>query len=97
MSRRVIVVFPFPYSHVLKSGKTVIQHIYDSHFSGVERAEGLVQLWDFIKDKIDSERFIQVRERLIHQVEHAGEWRDIVNTYFYRKSGIADDHGRLIY
>jgi hypothetical protein len=34
-----------PYTHRLHSGKTVIQHIYDSHFDGVEqvktfRAEG---------------------------------------------------------
>jgi alpha-glucuronidase len=38
-----------------------------------------------------------VRERLAHQAEHASEWRDRVNTYFYRKSGIPDAAGRLIY
>ncbi len=30
-----------PYSHRLKSGKTVIQHIYDTHFEGVEQAKQL--------------------------------------------------------
>ncbi|QJD87377.1 alpha-glucuronidase family glycosyl hydrolase [Cohnella herbarum] len=85
------------YTHVLKSGKTVIQHIYDSHFNGADQAVDLVAQWDSIKEKIDEGIYLQVRERLLHQAEHAGEWRDIVNTYFYRKSGIADDYDRLIY
>lgn len=34
-----------PYTHVLHSGKTVIQHIYDTHFEGAERAEGLLDAW----------------------------------------------------
>ncbi|WEK53026.1 MAG: alpha-glucuronidase family glycosyl hydrolase [Candidatus Cohnella colombiensis] len=86
-----------PYTHMLKSGKTVIQHIYDSHFSGADRAANMIVLWDSIENKIDRDRYQQVRERLIHQAEHALEWRDIVNTYFNRKSGISDDYGRHIY
>lgn len=31
-----------PYTHVLHSGKTVIQHIYDTHFEGAKRAAGLL-------------------------------------------------------
>ncbi|MFB5760099.1 hypothetical protein [Paenibacillus medicaginis] len=29
-------------------------------------------------------------------MEHAGEWRDMINTYFFRKSGIPDEHERTI-
>ncbi len=86
-----------PYTHVLQSGTTVIQHIYDTHFGGAERAAGLVEKWDSIAAQVDSDRFRQVRERLAHQAEHACEWRDMINTYFYRKSGIADEQGRVIY
>ena len=77
-----------PYTHVLKSGKTVIQHIYDTHFEGVEQAAELVERWRSLEGKIDAERYKSVLERLNEQAEHAEEWRDVINTYFYRKSGI---------
>lgn len=86
-----------PYTHILRSGTTVIQHIYDSHFAGAELAVGLLVQWDSIKEKVDGSRYGQVRDRLVHQAEHAKEWRDIINTYFYRKSGIEDTKGRVIY
>ncbi|WP_239619035.1 alpha-glucuronidase family glycosyl hydrolase [Cohnella mopanensis] len=86
-----------PYTHVLKSGKTVIQHIYDSHFEGADRAAELLESWNSVERKVDSGKHNRVRERLVHQAEHAQEWRDQINTYFYRKSGIADAQGRPIY
>ena len=82
---------------MLHSGKTVIQHIYDTHFEGVEQAAELVERWRSLEGKIDAERYESVLERLLEQAEHAKEWRDVINTYFYRKSGIADQHGRKIY
>lgn len=86
-----------PYTHVLKSGKTVIQHIYDSRFEGAERAEALVARWETLKGLVDDGRFAQVKARLQEQAGHAKEWRDVINTYFWRKSGIPDAHGRKIY
>lgn len=86
-----------PYTHKLKSGKTVIQHIYDTHFEGAEQARELLQKWESLEGKVDEARFQRVKERLEHQAEHACEWRDVINTYFYRKSGIPDAHGRKIY
>ncbi|MFD0693416.1 alpha-glucuronidase family glycosyl hydrolase [Paenibacillus sp. GCM10027628] len=86
-----------PYTHVLKSGKTVIQHIYDSHFEGAEQAAGLVSAWTSLKGLIDDVRYVEVLQRLQEQAEHAKEWRDIINTYFARKSGIPDKQGRMIY
>jgi alpha-glucuronidase len=38
-----------------------------------------------------------VRGRLELQVANAAQWRDVVNTYFARKSGIPDERGRRIY
>jgi alpha-glucuronidase len=38
-----------------------------------------------------------VKERLEAQLANAREWRDQVNTYYYRMSGINDEHGRKIY
>ncbi|MCR6095090.1 alpha-glucuronidase [Salipaludibacillus agaradhaerens] len=86
-----------PYSYVLSSGKTVIQHIYDTHFAGVEQVEQYRQQWKQLQGRIDKKRFDDVATKLDIQFEHAKEWRDIVNTYFYRKSGIDDQHNRPIY
>jgi hypothetical protein len=38
--------------------------------------------------------FCQGTWRLDEQLEHAKEWRDVINSYFYRKTGIADELGR---
>ncbi|WP_431085993.1 alpha-glucuronidase family glycosyl hydrolase [Paenibacillus sp. 8b26] len=86
-----------PYTHVLHSGQTVIQHIYDTHFEGAERAANLRDTWVSLRDHLDEAIYAQVLERLEHQTEHAQEWRDRINTYFYRKSGIADQKNRPIY
>ncbi|WP_407945793.1 hypothetical protein [Paenibacillus puerhi] len=86
-----------PYTHRLKSGKTVIQHIYDTHFEGAEQAEGLIGKWDALEGKVDATRHERVRSRLVEQAGHAKEWRDMINTYFLRKSGIRDERDRVIY
>ncbi|GJM82069.1 hypothetical protein HMSSN139_45650 [Paenibacillus sp. HMSSN-139] len=88
-----------PYSHRLHSGKTVIQHIYDAHFAGVEAAEELKKTWDAkaLRDRVDPLLHAAVADRLAEQAEHAKHWRDVVNTYFYRKSGVPDERGRTIY
>nr|WP_235946279.1 alpha-glucuronidase [Saccharibacillus alkalitolerans] len=86
-----------PYTHVLKSGKTVIQHIYDSRFEGAARVESWIERWRELEGGVDDERFSHILRRLEGQLENARQWRDVVNTYFYRKSGIPDEQGRNIY
>lgn len=86
-----------PYRHQLKSGKTVIQHIYDTHFLGVEQVEDMIQKWKQLEQKIDSYRYQNVLERFHMQLDNAIEWRDRINTYFYRHSGIPDEQNRIIY
>lgn len=86
-----------PYTYKLQSGKTVIQHIYDTHFKGVEEVGGLISRWDKLEGIVDSWTFSNVRERFVLQLKNAKEWRDKINTYFLRKSGIPDDRNRTIY
>ena len=86
-----------PYQHRLRSGKTIIQHIYDSHFEGVEEVEEMIRLWKELEGKIEERIYQNVSERFVRQLENAREWRDQVNSYFYRKCGIADEKGRRIY
>lgn len=85
------------YTHKLHSGNTVIQHIYDSHFRGVEEVKNMISAWKRLEDVVDNEIFQEALERLKIQLDSAVEWRDVINTYFYRKSGIADEKGRKIY
>ncbi|MDO3410126.1 alpha-glucuronidase [Saccharibacillus sp. CPCC 101409] len=86
-----------PYTHVLKSGKTVIQHIYDSRFDGAEKVENWIARWRELESGVDAQRFAHILERLSGQLKNARQWRDVVNTYFYRKSGIPDERERPVY
>ncbi|WP_206831630.1 alpha-glucuronidase [Alicyclobacillus fructus] len=86
-----------PYTHVLHSGKTVIQHIYDTHYDGVEAVAWMIEAWRRLSGWIDPVRYERVLARLEDQLLRATEWRDVINTYFYRKCGIADERGRHIY
>lgn len=86
-----------PYTHVLQSGSTVIQHIYDTHFRGFDTVKEYISQWAQIQGKISTEDFENVAERLERQLNNAMEWRDQVNTFFWRMSGIPDERGRLIH
>lgn len=86
-----------PYSYMLKTGKTLIQHIYDSHFEGVEEVEKMLDLWRTIQDEVDPMVYDRVMQRMDDQLEHSKEWRDVICSYFYRKTGIEDAKGRKIY
>lgn len=86
-----------PYTYVLKTGKTLIQHIYDSHFEGVQEAEEFAAAWDTLEGKVEDRAFQLVKQRFQRQLTNAREWRDQVNSYFFRKSGIPDEQGRKIY
>ncbi len=86
-----------PYNFKMKNGKTLLQNIYDLHFDGVEGVQKLIELWEELEGKIDPSKFSRVRERLRKQLVSAVEWRDVINTYFYRRTGVADEKGRKIY
>ncbi|MCR5671946.1 MAG: alpha-glucuronidase [Butyrivibrio sp.] len=93
----VLFFHHLPYTYMLKSGKTLIQHIYDSHFEGEEQARELAAGWDKLKEVIPADAFDRVKKRFDLQLDNAREWRDQVNSYFYRKSALPDEKGRKIY
>ena len=86
-----------PYDYKLKSGRTLIQHIYDTHFEGVQEVEGFIEAWASLKKYLPQSAWLSISKRLDLQLENAREWRDVVNTYFFRKTGIPDAHHRVIY
>jgi alpha-glucuronidase len=84
-----------PYTYTLHSGKTVIQHIYDAHYDGAASAAKFMSDWQGLKGLVDDERYEKVLALLDYQAGHAGVWRDAVNQWFYKMSGIADVKGRV--
>jgi alpha-glucuronidase len=77
-----------PYNFKLKSGKSVIQHIYDTHNGGVEKVFEYFDKWQSLRGMIDDERYDDVLEGLRGQIGYAQEWRDSINSYFRKLSGI---------
>jgi alpha-glucuronidase len=84
-----------PYTHVLRNGKTVIQHFYDEHYAGAAAAEGLVDQWKSLAGRVDEQRFRDVLQRLEFQAGHAQVWRDAICRWFHKRSGIDDAQGRV--
>src|ERR1019366_8786733 len=76
------------YTYKLHSGKTVIQHIYDSHYQGEAQAAQFVDEWATLKGHIDSNLYEDMRARLEYQAGHAIVWRDAIVQYFLKLSGI---------
>jgi alpha-glucuronidase len=85
-----------PYTYVLHSGKTVIQHIYDSHYNGADRARDFVSQWQELHSHIDRERYRDILARLEYQAGEAIVWRDTICDWIYQLSGIPDDQGRVV-
>ena len=84
-----------PYTYKLHSGKTVIQYIYDSHYEGAEAVAGWVRDWKSLAGGVDDQRYHQVLAQLEYQAAHAEVWRDAVNDWFHRTSGIDDAKNRV--
>ncbi|WP_182112245.1 MULTISPECIES: alpha-glucuronidase [unclassified Actinotalea] len=86
-----------PWTHVLHSGVGVAQHVYDTHFRGVEAVDAMAERWAGLEGVVPDDVFARVTERLAEQRRSAREWRDQLNTYVLRKSGVPDAHGRRIH
>ncbi len=84
-----------PYDYRLHSGKTVIQHIYDTHYAGAAAAAVQVDAWESLAGKIPERTYLEVLERLRYQAGHAVVWRDAVAEWFKETSGIEDKLGRV--
>lgn len=86
-----------PYSYQLRSGISLIQHIYNTHFEGYERAVAYSENWNAFKGHVPEVDFINVQNRFVEQLRSAREWKDQINTYYYRMSGVSDEKNRIIY
>jgi alpha-glucuronidase len=84
-----------PYTYKLKSGKTVIQHIYDTHYEGAAEAAGFVPQWQRLAGAVPDRTYFEVLRRFEFQAGHAEVWRDAITEWFWKMSGIPDAKGRV--
>ncbi|NII09536.1 alpha-glucuronidase family glycosyl hydrolase [Oleiagrimonas sp. C23AA] len=84
-----------PYGYTLHNGKSVIQTLYDLHYTGAQKAQGFVDAWKKLHGRIDDARYEKVLKIQRYQAAYAIVWRDAVTRYFHKMSGIADAMGRV--
>ena len=79
----------------MKDGRTLIQRIYDDHFEGLAETEAMSEAIQSLPFP-EPDRGV-ILERMEKQLHNAKEWCDVINTFFFRLSGVKDGHGRVIY
>jgi alpha-glucuronidase len=84
-----------PYTYVLHDGKTVVQHIYDTHYEGAATAQTYAPRWQTLHGRVDDDRYNEVLKLFTYQAGHAIVWRDAVTRWFQKQSGIPDKQGRV--
>ena len=91
----VLFFHRLPYGYRMRDGRTLIQRIYDDHFEGCREAEEMEKVLKTLElPEPDRE---EAAKRMEAQVNNAREWRDVVNTFFFRYCGVPDEQGRKIY
>jgi len=91
----VLFFHHLPYTYQLHNGKTVIQTIYDKHYEGASKAAEFLKEWKQLRGHVDDERYNDVLAQLQYQAGHVIVWRDAIDDWFQRMSGINDDKGRV--
>jgi alpha-glucuronidase len=84
-----------PYTHVLRLGNTVVQHVYDSHYEGAAKAHEFITQWKAVEGHIDEARYRDILARFEFQADEADKWRDTISAWIYRMSRIPDKEGRI--
>ncbi|MDD3079709.1 MAG: alpha-glucuronidase family glycosyl hydrolase [Paludibacter sp.] len=77
-----------PWNYKMKSGETLWNEMVKHYYKGVEKVEKMQLIWDSLSQKIDNERFGQVKSLLQLQKNEAIWWRDACVLFFQRYSGM---------
>ena len=62
-----------------------------------KRLKDLLRCGKSLKQYLPESAYACVEDRMLLQLKNAKEWRDVINTYFARKTSIPDMKGRVIY
>ena len=93
--RLLLFFHRLPYAFRMRDGRSLIQRIYDDHFEGY--VEVLNMKAELEKLPLPEPDRTAVMQRMEQQLSNAREWRDVINTFFLRFSGIPDEKGRTIF
>jgi len=91
----ILFMHHLPYTYRLRNGKTVIQTIYDDHYLGAEDAASFATQWKSLDGLIDAPRYDKILGLLEYQAGDAIVWRDAIDRWFRKMSGIPDDRHRI--
>ncbi|MEY7848518.1 alpha-glucuronidase family glycosyl hydrolase [Natrarchaeobius sp. A-rgal3] len=84
-----------PWEYELTDGTTVIQRLYDNLHAGAATVDDLRERWLDLEGSVDERRHRHVTARFDEHALQAKRWRDTLCTYFYEKSGVPDERGRV--
>ena len=75
-----------PWTHRMKSGKTLWDELCYTYDSGVQEVRDYQKTWDKMEKYVDSERFKHIQSRLKIQSRDAVWWKDACLLYFQQFS-----------
>jgi alpha-glucuronidase len=93
----ILFIHRLRYDYIMKNGETLLQNIYNNHFEGYAEVEAMLAAWKGLEGKLSDAVYQSVLRRFERQLANARNWRDVINTYFRRKTGLEDKLGRNIY
>ena len=82
-----------PWSHRMKSGRTLWDELCHRYDSGVQQVREFQKTWDRVESLIDAERFRDVQSRLNTQLRDAVWWKDACLLYFQEFSKLPIPYG----
>ena len=87
-----------PYTHVLHSGSTVIQHLYDTHADGYDEVVRMAAAWASLAGRVPR-RVLRPGHASGSSSRSAAPASGATSSAraFFRRSGIPDATGRTIY
>jgi len=71
-----------PWDGKMPCGNTLWEELVSHYGNGVEKVRLMKQTWEYLKGKVDGERWGMVDEKLKQQVKEAAAWRDKCLKYF---------------
>lgn len=71
-----------PWNFKMRSGRTLWEELCFSYYSGVDSVRSMQKTWDGLKNRLDEERFEQVKMLLSIQEKEAVWWRNACLLYF---------------
>lgn len=77
-----------PWTYQMSNGNTLWNNLCLQYNRGVNDVENYVDIWQQMKPYVDAERFKEVNDRLLIQLDNAKEWRKICLEYFQRFSNM---------